>query len=144
MKISLKKQRFFLVLAGLLSISVALFIILSIFRDNLVFFFSPTELMSRQDLKNKIIRVGGLVEKGSLKKHGREVEFEITDMSNNLKIHYTGIVPDLFREGQGVVVEGQMGDGYFEANQLLAKHDEKYMPPEVARAIKKSGRWKGK
>lgn len=118
--------------------------ILYTFNSQLVFFLSPTELAERPSPVGKKIRIGGLVEAGSLT-HAADakVSFMVTDMRNTLRVNYTGMLPTLFREGQGVVAEGSLArDGSFTATLILAKHDENYMPPEVADALKKSKHWK--
>jgi cytochrome c-type biogenesis protein CcmE len=118
--------------------------VLAAFNDNLVFFYSPTELSAQHVGPDRRIRIGGLVEEHSLERAegGRLVTFRVTDGNKELAVAYDGILPDLFREGQGVVAEGRMrADGVFAAGTVLAKHDEKYMPREVADALKKSGRW---
>jgi len=116
--------------------------VLAAFRDNLVFFYSPSELIARPALAGGRIRIGGLVETQSLDhQDGRQVSFRVTDGKTDIDVSYDGVLPDLFREGQGVVAEGRIKDGVFVANTILAKHDEKYMPPEVAAALKKSGHW---
>ena len=111
------------------------------FRSNLVFFHSPSELVNPGALTDRRLRVGGLVEEGSVVQGGATVTFRITDLANTVPVAYTGILPDLFREGQGVVAEGRMEQGVFVADQVLARHDENYMPPEVADALKQSGQW---
>jgi cytochrome c-type biogenesis protein CcmE len=118
---------------------------LNAFEDTLVFFYSPTDLIDRKTSPKKQIRVGGLVEEKSLLKTdgGLTVSFTITDLDNSLKVTFKGALPDLFREGQGVVAEGYLVDGLFQAKHVLAKHDENYMPKEVADSLKKSGKWKG-
>jgi cytochrome c-type biogenesis protein CcmE len=115
-------------------------------EDSLVFFYSPTDLKTKTVPKDRLIRPGGLVEDGSVKREagGPGVRFAITDLANRVMVAYRGILPDLFREGQGVVVQGRMGEGgTFTAREVLAKHDETYMPKEVAEALRKSGQWKG-
>jgi cytochrome c-type biogenesis protein CcmE len=109
----------------------------------LVFFYSPSDLAAKTVGPERRIRIGGLVEDQSLvKEDGRRVAFRVTDGKTELKVVFDGLLPDLFREGQGVVAEGKLrGDGVFVASSVLAKHDEKYMPPEVADALKRSGHW---
>jgi cytochrome c-type biogenesis protein CcmE len=136
-----KRQRLTLVLAAVFSVSFALFIIAKTFRDNLVFFRTPSEIYAKTIAPETLVRIGGLVEKGSIKKEDGKIFFSVTDLKKSLTVEYSGALPDLFREGQGVVTEGYYRDGVFQATEVLAKHDEKYMPPEVARALKKSGRW---
>ena len=117
---------------------------LSALRDTMVFFYSPTELAEKPPKPGARLRIGGLVEEGSVLREGEHVRFRVTDLSNTVPVAYTGVLPDLFREGQGIVVEGTPGpDGIFAATRVLAKHDETYMPPEVAEALKKSGQWRG-
>jgi cytochrome c-type biogenesis protein CcmE len=139
-----KRRRLMVVLVGLLALGAAAALVLSAFEDNIVFFFSPTELAEKTLAPGQSIRVGGLVEEGSITKleDGLTTSFVITDMATTLAVRYTGVLPDLFREGQGVVAEGSLGpDGTFVAAQVLARHDETYMPPEVAQALKDSGHW---
>lgn len=137
-----KYKRFLFWFAALVSIAIGVLLILSALKDNIVFFYSPTDLLTKQVTSQQRIRVGGLVVEGSVKKTGSHLQFAVTDTANTLYISYEGIPPGLFREGQGVVAEGHLVNGAFVAANLLAKHDENYMPPEVADAIKKSGRWK--
>jgi len=138
-----KRQRMIFVLLGLLMLAGATTLVLTAFRSNLVFFFSPTDLLASPQPPGHSFRLGGLVEPGSVDKAGGDtVHFRITDKKNTLLVVYRGVLPDLFREGQGVVVEGSLAaDGSFTASSVLAKHDEKYMPPEVAAALKKAGEW---
>jgi cytochrome c-type biogenesis protein CcmE len=137
-----KRKRLWLVVGSLGVLGVAVALVLSALSDNLVFFYSPTQVAEKHPAPGRRLRIGGLVEQGSVKKDGQEVRFTVTDLKQNLAVVYRGLLPDLFREGQGVVAEGSMGaDGVFTAREVLAKHDEKYMPPEVAKALKDSGRW---
>jgi len=137
-----KRQRLMLFLTAAFSISLAFFIIAKTFRDNLVFFYTPSEIYEKNISPKKLIRIGGLVKEGSLKRANGKIFFSVTDLKKSLLVEYYGMLPDLFREGQGVVAQGYYSGGIFLANEVLAKHDEKYMPPEVAQALKKSGRWK--
>ena len=140
-----KRRRLYAVLAGLGMLGIAVALVLTGLRDNLVFFYSPTDLAEKSVSANQRIRIGGLVLAGSVTKSadGHTTRFSVTDMKSTVPVSYTGILPDLFREGQGVVAEGTLqADGQFQASEVLAKHDEKYMPPEVADALKKSGYWK--
>lgn len=126
-------------------LGVAAALVLVAFEDNIVFFYSPTDLMAKDVKPDQTIRVGGLVKEGSVKRHadGVTTEFVITDLKETIKVTYSNLLPDLFREGQGVVSSGILrADGVFVASEVLAKHDENYMPPEVAEALKKSGKWK--
>lgn len=138
-----KTQRMIFIIIGLTAMLAASLFILNNFRDNLVFFYTPTELSQKLVTAGKSVRIGGLVESGSIIKNNDINEFKLTDTNNSIKVIFKGILPPLFREGQGIVAQGSMNaDGVFIANNLLAKHDEKYMPPEVADALKKSGQWK--
>jgi len=138
-----KRQRMAFLLIGAVMLSAAVALVLFAFNKNIVFFFSPTDLLASPQPPGRDFRLGGLVEQGSVMKDGTLVRFRITDKKNALAVVYRGVLPDLFREGQGVVVEGALGpDGNFTANNVLAKHDEKYMPPEVAAALKKNGEWR--
>lgn len=142
-----KRRRLMVVLLGVLLLGTATALVLTAFEDNIVFFHTPTDIATRTDLSpDRRIRIGGLVKKGSVTKEadGITTGFLITDMTHDLRVAYRGILPDLFREGQGVVVEGRLRpDGTFGADEVLAKHDENYMPPEVAEAIKRAGEWRG-
>lgn len=124
---------------------MAVAVILRNFNDNLVFFYSPAELAGKTIPADKIIRIGGLIKDGSVEKmaDGISTQFVITDLQDSIVVNYSGILPPMFREGQGTVARGVLKDGVFLADNLLTKHDEKYMPPEVADALKKSGEWKG-
>lgn len=140
-----KRRRLYAVLAGLGMLAVAAVLVLTALRDNIVFFYSPSDLKSKPLVEGQRIRLGGLVAKDSIKKNtdGATTEFVVTDLQSSVPVQYTGILPDLFREEQGVVAEGVLqSDGVFKASEVLAKHDENYMPPEVAEALKKSGYWK--
>ena len=138
-----KRRRLITLLAALLALGTATALVLAAFNDNLVFFYSPSDLAEKAVGPERRIRIGGLVETNSLVKQadGHAVAFRVTDGKTELRVVYDGVLPDLFREGQGVVAEGKLRDGVFIASSVLAKHDEKYMPPEVADALKKSGRW---
>ncbi len=139
---SRKKKRLAFLILGLVALGGATAMVLAAFRDNLVFFYSPTELAAKPALADGRIRIGGLVENRSVEhQDGEKVSFRVTDGKTDIAVRYDGILPDLFREGQGVVAEGRVENGIFVANTILAKHDEKYMPPEVVAALKKSGHW---
>ena len=127
------------------AVAAAAALVLTAFEDNIVFFHSPTELSERNFAPSQRLRIGGLVEAGSVAKaaDGVSVSFTVTDTAKSVPVTFKGILPDLFREGQGIVAEGHLREGVFVATDVLAKHDETYMPPEVAEAIKKSGQWKG-
>ncbi len=136
-----RHKRMAMVLVGLVGLGVAATLVLRAFNSNLVFFFSPSQVVAHEAPKDHSFRLGGLVEEGSLKREddGLTVHFVVTDTAVKIPVTYTGILPDLFREGQGVVAQGRLGpDGIFHADEVLAKHDEKYMPPEVADALAKA------
>ncbi len=140
-----KRRRLWLLIGSLGTLGVAAALVLTALNDNLVFFYSPTQLAEKTVAPDRRFRLGGLVEQGSVKKEGQIVRFTVTDTNKTVKVVYSGILPDLFREGQGVIAEGSLGaDGVFSAREILAKHDENYMPPEVAKALKESGQWKEK
>ena len=134
-----KQKRFYFLMLLILGAGLAIFFVLKALEEKIVFFYSPTELIEKDINTNQRIRVGGLVEKNSIyyDKEGLEVSFIISDTKNKIKIKYEGILPDLFREGQGVVAEGTIGEGekIFHAKSVLAKHDENYMPPGVKKII---------
>lgn len=138
-----KHRRMVWVVSGVAALSAATLLVMSAFDENLVFFYSPTDLVERSVQPGRQFRLGGLVEEGSVKRDGADIEFMITDLTRSVAVHYRGILPDLFREGQGVVTEGELQtDGSFVASNVLAKHDETYLPKEVADALQKSGRWR--
>lgn len=140
-----KTRRLYMVLVGLCALGAVAAIVLAALEDDIVFFFSPTEIMEKDVINaDQRIRIGGLVEAGSVTKAADGVTnlFAVTDMANTIQVQYKGILPDLFREGQGVVTEGYFQGKTLIADEVLAKHDENYMPPEVAEALKKSGKWK--
>ncbi len=135
-----RHKRFGFLLVGLAGLGVAAWLVLSALDNNLSYFFSPTEVAENKAPPGHVFRLGGLVESGSLQR-GQEltVRFVVTDSANKVNVAYTGILPDLFAEGQGVIAQGRMGpDGVFVADEVLAKHDENYMPPEVADALEKA------
>ena len=141
-----KRRRLYVVMGAMVLLSAATALVIGAFRDNLVFFFSPTELVENSIPVGQRIRIGGLVEDGSFVQgeDGLTVHFSITDLNQNIRVSYRGILPSLFREGQGVIVQGRLENSdHFIADEVMAKHDENYMPPEVADALKKSGKWKG-
>ena len=141
-----KRRRLYLVLAGMALLGGAAAMVLSALRDNLVFFYSPSEILDREMEPGRRLRLGGLVVEDSLERNAGDgsVAFRVTDLSHEVPVTFHGLLPDLFLEGQGVVAEGALDrNGVFQATEVLAKHDENYMPPEVADALKKSGQWKG-
>jgi cytochrome c-type biogenesis protein CcmE len=138
-----KQRRLVLIGSGLAVLGLAAVLVLTALRDTIVFFNSPTDVVEKQIAPGTRIRLGGLVKPGSIEKGDNlRVRFEVTDGNKALAVAYTGILPDLFREGQGVVAEGVLEPGLFRADTVLAKHDETYMPKEVADALKKQGHWK--
>src|SRR6516165_982869 len=139
-----KRRRLLAVLAGMGMLGIAAALVLNAFSDSLVFFYSPSDLKTKAVPQGRMLRIGGLVKEASVKRagDGKTVSFRITDGSAAVPVTYSGALPDLFREGQGVVVEGRLdGSGEVRAASVLAKHDERYMPREVVDALKKSGRW---
>lgn len=138
-----KRRRLYVVLGGLVLLGIVSALVLSAISDNLVFFYSPSDLEAKKVPDGRSIRLGGLVENGSVKREadGRTLDFRITDGNIGVAVVYKGDVPDLFREGQGVVAEGKLDHGTFRAASVLAKHDENYMPREVVDALKRSGHW---
>jgi cytochrome c-type biogenesis protein CcmE len=136
-----RHQRLIAIAAGVTLVAIAAALVLNAFQGNVVFFFSPTQVAAKEAPLEKTFRIGGMVEKGSLKRRadGLTVEFIVTDTAKNIPVVYTGILPDLFKEGKGVVAQGRLGpDGVFTASEVLAKHDENYMPPEAAHALSKA------
>lgn len=138
-----RQKRLVFVVAGLAVLGIAAAFVLNAFRGNLVFFFSPTDVADGKVPAGQTFRLGGMVEPGSVQRQqdGLTVRFVVTDYGRSVPVSYTGILPDLFTEGQGVVTQGKLNEqGDFVASEVLAKHDETYMPPEVAEALEKSGR----
>ena len=134
-----RHKRLAAVAAGVAALGVATALILNAFQSNLVFFYTPSQIAANEAPLGKSFRIGGMVETGSVKRDGVEVRFVVTDLTKNVPVAYAGILPDLFREGKGVVAQGQLGaDGVFRAREVLAKHDENYMPPEAAMALKQA------
>ena len=140
-----KQRRAVLIGACLGVLALAVGLVLVVLRDSIVFFYSPSEVTEKHLGMGQRFRLGGLVEDGSLKRgEGTTIRFIVTDNRATLPVTYTGVLPDLFREGQGVVAEGTLEtDGVFHADSVLAKHDENYMPPEVAKKLKEQGLWRG-
>jgi cytochrome c-type biogenesis protein CcmE len=139
-----KQRRVVLIGTSLGVLALAVGLVLFALRDSIVFFYTPSEVAEKHLNAGQRFRLGGLVEDGSVKRgEGTSVSFAITDKRSALPVTFTGVLPDLFREGQGVVAEGTLGpDGVFRADSVLAKHDEKYMPPEVAKKLKEQGLWR--
>ncbi|MBX9595338.1 MAG: cytochrome c maturation protein CcmE [Roseomonas sp.] len=142
-----KKRRMWILLLCALGLGSATALTLTAFQDNLVFFRSPSDVLAERPGPERAFRLGGLVEAGSVEREATvsgqrpTVRFRVTDGANVIPVTYQGVLPDLFREGQGVVTMGRMVDGTFRASEVLARHDETYMPPEVADALKRSGHW---
>jgi len=133
-----RQRRTTLIIGGLVAIGIATFFVLRAFNENLVFFYTPTQIASKEAPTNKNFRIGGMVVQNSLQREpgGLKVAFVVTDMVNSIPVEYSGILPDLFKEGKGVVAQGKLnGQGVFVASQVLAKHDENYMPPEAKSAL---------
>ncbi len=136
-----RHRRFAWIAAGVAVLGIAAALVLNAFQSNLVFFFTPTQIASNEVPHGRAFRVGGLVEEKSLRREsdGLTVRFNVTDTAKTIPVTYTGILPDLFKEGKGVVAQGKLGtDGVFHATEVLAKHDENYMPPEAADAVNKA------
>src|SRR5215211_5354995 len=134
-----RHRRIAFITAGLVGLGIAAYLAASAFRNNLVFFFSPTQVAAKEAPVDRTFRIGGLVQEGSLKREGLNVQFTVTDTAYNVPVVYKGILPDLFKEGRGCVAQGKIGaDGVFHADQVLAKHDENYMPPEAGQALDKA------
>ena len=134
-----RHKRLIAIVGGLVVLGAATALVLSAFRQNLVFFFTPSQVAANEAPQGRTFRIGGMVEKGSVRRDGVEVRFVVTDTAKTIPVVYRGALPDLFREGKGVVAQGQLGaDGVFQAREVLAKHDENYMPPEAAHAVEKA------
>jgi cytochrome c-type biogenesis protein CcmE len=134
-----RHKRLLAIVGGLAVLGAATALVLTAFQENLVFFFTPSQVAAKEAPQGRLFRIGGMVEKGSVKRDGVEVRFMVTDTANTIPVVYRGALPDLFREGKGVVAQGTLGaDGVFQAREVLAKHDENYMPPEAAHAVEKA------
>ena len=143
MEMKRKHKRLTFVFFAIILLASATTLVLIAFEENIVFFYSPSEIRAKRLSSEHQLRIGGLVKEGSIERLGDgRISFVVTDLKHTMNVRFNGIPPDLFREGQGVVVEGHLKNGVFIAETILAKHDENYMPPEVADAIKKSGQWK--
>jgi cytochrome c-type biogenesis protein CcmE len=133
---TLKQKRLALILGGVLLLSAATALVLFALKDNLAFFYTPSQINAKEAPQGRTFRIGGMVEVGSVKRQGVDVSFRVTDTAQIVPVTYTGILPDLFKEGKGVVAQGVLGaDGVFRAKEVLAKHDENYMPPEAKAAV---------
>ena len=142
-----RQKRIAMIAGGLAALAVAATLILTAFRQNLVFFFTPSQVAAKEAPLGRTFRIGGMVETGSVKRQadGITVHFKVTDTAKSIPVSYRGALPDLFREGKGVVAQGRIGeDGVFVASEVLAKHDENYMPPEAADAVKRAHETAGK
>ena len=140
-----RQKRFVFIIIGLVALGLAAWLVFNALGSNMSYFYSPTEVVQKKAPQDHLFRLGGMVVKDSVQR-GKEltVRFAVTDSANTVKVEYTGILPDLFEEGQGVIAQGKLGEsGVFVATEVLAKHDENYMPPEVADALKKAGQYKG-
>ena len=139
MSLSPRQTRFALIAGGVLVLALAAAFVLNAFQSNLVFFFTPTQVLNGEAPKNKIFRIGGLVKEGSLQRDGTDVSFVVTDTAQEIPVRYSGLLPDLFKEGKGVVAQGRLNEqGLMTASEVLAKHDENYMPPEAQHALDKA------
>ena len=137
-----RHKRFLWIALGLLVIATAVGLVLRAFNANLVFFFTPSDIAQKKVPQDRAFRLGGLVTAGTVKRdpNGLTVRFDVTDTAQTVPVSFTGILPDLFKEGKGIVAQGKIGaDGVFAATEVLAKHDENYMPPEAAEALKRAG-----
>ncbi|MEN9550442.1 MAG: cytochrome c maturation protein CcmE [Limnohabitans sp.] len=131
-----RHQRFLFITAGVAVLAIAGMFVLNAFQSNLVFFFTPTQVSNGEAPKERAFRVGGMVKEGSLKKDGENVQFVVTDFAHDVPVSYKGLLPDLFKEGKGVVAQGKLLEAnQFAASEVLAKHDENYMPPEAKHAL---------
>ncbi len=134
-----RSKRLAIVVGVLAAVGVAVALVLNAFSSNLVFFYTPSQIAAKEAPQGRTFRVGGLVQAGSVAREGVTVRFLVTDTAQTVPVRYDGVLPDLFKEGKGVVAQGQLGpDGVFVAREVLAKHDENYMPPEAADALKKA------
>ncbi|TAF12705.1 MAG: cytochrome c maturation protein CcmE [Alphaproteobacteria bacterium] len=138
-----KRQRLVFVLVSLLMIGCAVAMMLNAMQDYVTYFYSPSDVVARPPQMGEEIRIGGLVQQGSVESLAPDkIGFIVTDGTHQVRVAYQGMIPNLFKEGQGVIATGTMAEGMVQAREILAKHDENYMPPEVAKALKKSGHWK--
>lgn len=140
-----RHKRAMIIIGVLAAVGVAVALVLNAFNSNLVFFYTPTQIANKEAPQSRTFRIGGLVQEGSVTREGVTVHFTVTDTTKSVPVRYDGILPDLFKEGKGVVAQGQLGnDGVFTAREVLAKHDENYMPPEAAEALKQAAAAKSK
>ncbi|RZT93797.1 cytochrome c maturation protein CcmE [Rivibacter subsaxonicus] len=139
-----RHKRLSLAVGAVLVIGAVVALVLNAFRSNLVFFYSPSQIAAHEAPQARTFRLGGIVQPGTVKRDGLQVNFVVTDTAQSTPVRYEGILPDLFREGKGVVAQGQLRDGVFVAREVLAKHDENYMPPEAAEALKQAQQGRSK
>ncbi len=130
-----KKKRFYLLFSAFTFFCFIVGIILIALQDNILFFYTPSEILQKNLKQNEKVRLGGLVEENSVRRNDIKINFTITDLKKNIEVNYKGILPDLFREGQGVIVKGYLKNNIFQATEVLAKHDENYMPPEIKKKL---------
>jgi cytochrome c-type biogenesis protein CcmE len=136
----LRHKRLTLAAGALLAVGAIVALVLNAFQSNMVFFYSPTQVEANEAPAGRTFRIGGMVQEGTVKRDGLKVHFAVTDTAKTIPVRYEGLLPDLFQEGKGVVAQGQMQGGVFVAREVLAKHDENYMPPEAAAAIQRAKR----
>ncbi len=131
-----RQKRIALILGGLATLGIAAYFVLNALNSNLALFYTPTQVAAGEAPKDRVFRIGGLVKEGSVQRNAMTIRFVVTDTAKEIPVAYTGILPDLFKEGKGVVTQGKLGaDGLFTATEVLAKHDENYMPPEASHAV---------
>jgi cytochrome c-type biogenesis protein CcmE len=139
MTMTARRKRLTIIVGLLVAVAAITALVLNAFRSNLVFFYSPTQVAAHEAPENRLFRIGGLVLAGSVQREGVDVQFTVTDLAHTMPVRYRGPLPDLFKEGKGVVAQGRLGtDGVFVAQEVLAKHDENYMPPEAAEALRRA------
>ena len=138
-----KQRRFTMIGLAMGALAVAASLVFVALEDTIVFFYSPSDIVEKSPDSGTRFRLGGLVAEGSVERNGDRIKFVVTDVANELPVSFQGILPDLFREGQGVVAEGTLSEGVFVADTVLAKHDENYMPAEVAEKLREQGLWQG-
>ena len=138
-----RRKRFAIAGGLLVAVGAVVALILNAFQSNLVFFYSPSQVAQHEAPAGRAFRIGGMVERGTLERDGTQVRFVVTDTAQSVPVRYVGILPDLFKEGKGVVAQGRLDGGVFVAQEILAKHDENYMPPEAADAMKRAQQGKG-
>ncbi len=136
-----RQKRIAIILGGLASLGLAAYFVLNALNSNIALFYTPTQVAAGEAPKDRVFRIGGLVKEGSVQRNDMTIRFVVTDTAREIPVAYTGILPDLFKEGKGVVTQGKLGaDGQFAATEVLAKHDENYMPPEAQHAVDQAGK----